>query len=94
MATQEAAGFQTGFGVFPSVLVINSSGNWQQQFNAKAGILGGLGVTWGLSPSSLGSITPSGLYTAPSSVSSPSVDQVLATAASGAQAQALVTLTP
>jgi hypothetical protein len=94
MATQSANGFQTGLTVFPSAVAISSSGNRNWLFNAFGGILGGVGITWGLSAASKGTITAGGLYTAPSSVSSPSVDQVLATAIDGSQAQAFVSLFP
>ena len=94
MATQSANGFQTGLGVFPSQVPINSTAARSWLFNAIGGLLGNIGITWGLSAGSKGTITASGLYTAPSSVSSPSVDQVLATAADGSQAQALVYLSP
>lgn len=94
MATQSANGFQTGFSVFPSAAAVNSATFRSILFNAFGGLLGGNGVTWGLASGAKGSISASGLYTPPASVSSPSVDQVLATATDGSQAQALVSLSP
>lgn len=94
MATESANGFQTGLGVFPSQWAINSSAGRSQRFGASGGLSGNAGITWGLSAASKGTITSDGLYTAPSFVSAPSVDQVLATAADGSQAQALVYLSP
>jgi hypothetical protein len=94
MAVESANGFQTGLTVFPNAVTINSTGNRNWQFNADGGILGNVGITWGLAAGAKGSITAGGLYTAPSSVSSPSIDQVLATASDGSQAQALVSLSP
>ena len=78
----------------PSQISINSTAARSKRFTAIAGILGNVGITWGLKSGSLGTITADGFYTAPSSVSSPSIDQVLATAIDGSQAQALVYLSP
>ena len=91
---QSANGFQTGLTVFPSQVAVFSSSNRSWLFNALGGLLGGVGITWGVSAASKGSITAGGLYTAPATVTTPSVDQVLATAVDGSQAQALVYLTP
>ena len=91
---QSANGFQTGLTVFPSQISINSTAARTWLFNALAGLLGNVGITWSLSAASKGTITAAGVYTAPSSVSSPSVDQVLATAEDGSQAQAQIYLCP
>lgn len=93
-ATESANGFQTGFSVFPSAAAVDSSTSRNIQFNAKGGLQGGVGVTWGLAAGALGTITAGGLYTPPASISAKSTDQVLATAADGSQAQALVSLVP
>ena len=94
MAVQSANGFQTGLSVFPSQVAMNSATLRSLLFNASGGILGDVGVTWSLSTGAKGTISSAGVYTPPASVSSPSVDQVLATALDGSQAQALVSLSP
>ena len=50
-----------------------------QQFTATVNNTGNTAVTWTLSPSSAGSISSSGLYTAPSSIASPQTVTVTAT---------------
>lgn len=91
---QSANGFQTGFTVFPTTAAVSSSGVRPIRFNAVGGVLGGVGVTWGLAAGAKGTISADGLYTPPASVASASIDQVLATAADGSQAQADVSLFP
>ena len=74
-----------GVTVSPSTATLQASGT--QQFTASQS-----GVTWTISPSSGGSISSSGLYTAPSTVSSQSTVTVTATPASGTAGSASVTL--
>jgi hypothetical protein len=64
----------------------------QQQFAATATNASSQGVTWSISPSA-GSISASGLYTAPSTVTGGQTVTVTATSASGPAATATVNLT-
>ena len=93
-AVQSANGYQTGLSVFPTMATVTSSGVRAIPFAAVGGILGNEGITWGLTAGAKGSISSAGVYTPPSSVSAPAVDQILATATDGSQAQALVSLIP
>jgi hypothetical protein len=66
--------------------------NQQQQFAASVTNTSNQAVTWSISPSS-GSISSSGLYTAPSTITGSQAVTVTATAAGGATATATVNLT-
>jgi hypothetical protein len=89
---QSANGFQTGFAVWPTQWVITPTQARTKHFHAEGGLTGNASLTFAVAGAGKGSIDASGLYTAPSSVSAPAVDQILVTAPDGSQGQALVYL--
>jgi len=79
-----------GVSVSPTSMSLNRS--QQQQFTAAATGGASQNVTWSISPSS-GSISSSGLYTAPSTITGNQTVTVTATSATGPTATATVSLT-
>jgi len=83
-----------GVHVTPATSSLNA--NQTQQFVATVDFAANSGVTWSINPPNAGSISASGLYTAPTSLSTPQTVTVTATsqAATSIAGTAIVTLMP
>src|SRR5208283_2275762 len=77
-----------------SPLSTNLVGGQTQQFTAAVANVGPATVTWSLSPAGVGSISSSGLYTAPASVFTAQTVTLTALAANGSTAIATINLVP
>jgi hypothetical protein len=85
----------SGIGVSVSPTTASLSSNQTQQFTATVTNTSNTAVTWSLSPT-VGSISSTGLYTAPASIGSQQTVTVTATSAADStkSASAIITLTP
>jgi hypothetical protein len=88
--TWTASASQIGVTVTPNAEVVAPGGT--QQFTAKVLNSSNQSVTWSISPS-VGSISSTGIYTAPASISAPLKVSITATAAANTGSRSVVTIT-
>lgn len=85
-----APGLQTGFAIWPAIYTIIPTQARSKTFRVRSAPPG---TVFSLGAGAVGSINATtGEYTAPASVSAPTIDTVIATGVDGSQATALVNL--